>query len=204
MIKFVYKSLRIITHIIRNFLSNAITYFILLGNGVAFKTFQSYSLPYIMVARKGKLTIDYNFKMNNSLIGNPILRNTPCVLFVDNHASLKIGNNVGMSSVTIICHKSIEIGNNVILGRNTLIYDSDSHSLKMKERNSENDLSKRNDKPVVIENNVFIGAHSLILKGVTIGENSIIGAGSVVTKSIPANQIWAGNPAKFIKNIEQE
>ena len=55
--------------------------------------------------------------------------------------------------------------------------------------------------PVVIENNVFIGAHCIILKGVSIGENSIIGAGSVVTKNVPANQIWAGNPAKFIRKI---
>jgi acetyltransferase-like isoleucine patch superfamily enzyme len=55
----------------------------------------------------------------------------------------------------------------------------------------------------VICDNVFIGAHSIVLKGVTIGENSIIGSGSVVTKSIPANQIWAGNPAKIIRNISE-
>ena len=54
---------------------------------------------------------------------------------------------------------------------------------------------------VKIKNNVFIGAKYIILKGVTIGENSVVGAGSVVTKSIPANQIWAGNPAKFIRNL---
>ena len=59
----------------------------------------------------------------------------------------------------------------------------------------------RIEKPVIIENSVFIGAQSIILKGVTIGKNSIIGAGSVVTKNVPANQIWAGNPARFIKNI---
>lgn len=56
--------------------------------------------------------------------------------------------------------------------------------------------------PVVIKDGVFIGAHCIILKGVTIGEKSIIGAGSVVTKSIPDGEIWAGNPAKFIRRIE--
>ena len=54
-------------------------------------------------------------------------------------------------------------------------------------------------KKVSIGNHVFIGAHSTILKGVTIGKNSIIGACSLVAKNIPANEIWAGNPAKFIK-----
>ena len=81
------------------------------------------------------------------------------------------------------------------------VYDTDFHSLDPAVRNSENDLKERVEKPVLIKNNAFIGAHSIILKGVTIGENSIIGAGSVVTKSVPDNQIWAGNPAKFIRNI---
>lgn len=52
-----------------------------------------------------------------------------------------------------------------------------------------------------IRDNEFIGAFTIILKGVTVGENSVIGAGSVVTKSVPDNQIWAGNPAKFIRAL---
>lgn len=56
--------------------------------------------------------------------------------------------------------------------------------------------------PVVIKNGVFIGANSIILKGVTIGEKAIVGAGSVVTRSIPDGEIWAGNPAKFIRKIK--
>ena len=56
--------------------------------------------------------------------------------------------------------------------------------------------------PVIIKDGAFIGAHSIILKGVIIGEKSIVGAGSVVTKSIPDGEIWAGNPAKFIRKIE--
>ena len=55
--------------------------------------------------------------------------------------------------------------------------------------------------PVVIGDDVFVGAKCIILKGVTIGKGAIIGAGSVVTKNIPARQIWAGNPAKFIREI---
>ena len=58
--------------------------------------------------------------------------------------------------------------------------------------------------PVVIKHDAFIGAGSIILPGVTIGANSIVGAGSVVTKNIPDNQIWGGNPAKYIKDVPYE
>lgn len=53
----------------------------------------------------------------------------------------------------------------------------------------------------MIGDNVLIGAHSIILKGVTIGNNAVVAAGSVVSRSIPANELWGGNPAKFIKKI---
>ena len=81
------------------------------------------------------------------------------------------------------------------------MYTSDFHSLDPIIRaGSEDQANKKCARPVVLCDNVFIGAHSIILKGVTIGENSIVAAGSVVTKSIPANPIWGGNPAKKIKD----
>ena len=58
-------------------------------------------------------------------------------------------------------------------------------------------------KPVEIREGAFVGAHCIILKGVTIGKEAIVGAGSVVTKSIPDGEIWGGNPAKFIRKIEK-
>ena len=57
-------------------------------------------------------------------------------------------------------------------------------------------------KPIIIEDDVFIGARCLVLKGVTIGRGAMVGAGSVVTKNIPPCEIWAGNPAKYIKSIK--
>lgn len=194
-----------ICYISRKF--NHITSFLLTwvqlkANTVNFNSFKSNGIPYIMIARGGKCTIGNNFAMNNGIKGNPIGSYRKCTLFVDRNAILTIGNHVGISQTALICHKSITIGNYVKIGGGVCIYDTDFHSLDPEIRKSKDDLKQRIEKPVVIKDNAFIGAHSIILKGVTIGENSIIGAGSVVTKSVPDNQIWAGNPAKFIRNIE--
>ena len=179
------------------------TYFILKGNGINFKNFKSNGVPFISVSKKGKCEIGFDFKMNNGLKGNPIGRPQPCTLVVDNNAFLKIGNNVGMSSTAIVCHSKIEIGNNVKIGGGACIYDTDFHALYAEKRlNNKTDRLNKIDKPILISNNVFIGAHSTILKGVTIGENSIVGACSVVSKNIPPNEVWAGNPIKFIKKLE--
>lgn len=86
------------------------------------------------------------------------------------------------------------------MGAGVSVFDTDFHSLDPNVRKSSEDMKHKAKAPVVIHDNVFISAHS-ILKGVTIGKNSIIGAGSVVAKSILGNQIWAGNPAKYIRNV---
>ena len=197
----IYKSFRKIAIFITGEGNRLYTKFLLIGNNVVYKSFHVNGIPYIMVACGGKFSIGKNFTMNNGIKGNPIGCYERCTFFVDRGAVLTIGDNVGMSQSALICHKSITIGNNVKIGGGVCIYDTDFHSLDPVIRRSSEDLKNRAEKPVVIGNDVFIGAKSIILKGVTIGENSVIGAGSVVTKSVPANQIWAGNPAKFIKNI---
>lgn len=178
-----------------------LTKIVFIGNNVKYSSFRTNGIPYVMIARGGKCNIGKNFAMNNGIKGNPIGSYRRCTLFVDRNAELIIGDNVGISQTALICHKSIRIGNHVKIGGGVCIYDTDFHSLNPDIRKSKDDTKNRIEKPILIKDNVFIGAHSIILKGVTIGENSIIGAGSVVTKSIPDNQIWAGNPAKFIRNV---
>lgn len=110
----------------------------------------------------------------------------------------------GISNTAIVCHNKIIIGKNVFIGGDCKIYDTDFHSINFNKRISEVD-DDINTAPIHIKNGSFIGAGTIILKGVTIGERSIIGAGSVVTKDIPDNEIWAGNRVKFIKiNLENE
>ena len=172
------------------------------GNGVRVSSCRSNGVPYIMVARGAKgMSIGKNFAMNNGISHNPIGMPQPCTFFVDRGCSITIGNNVGISQTALIAHADITIGDNVKIGGGTCVYTSDFHSLNSELRRTGEDLKNRKSAPVTIEHDVFIGARCIILKGVTIGENSIVGAGSVVTKSIPANEIWAGNPAKFIRKI---
>ena len=140
--------------------------------------------------------------MNNGVKGNPIGCYERCTLFVDRGATLTIGDNVGMSQAALVAMADITIGNDVKIGGGVQVFTSDFHSLDSNIRASAEDMKHRKNAPVRIGNGAFIGARSIILKGVEIGENSIIGAGSVVTKSVPANEIWAGNPARFIRKAE--
>jgi acetyltransferase-like isoleucine patch superfamily enzyme len=110
-------------------------------------------------------------------------RQQHCYFIVGSNAKLSIGDNVGLSCTAIVCHKSVVIKDNVRIGGGVVIYDTDFHSLNLEERiTSPEKIENIKTAEVVIENGVFIGAHSIILKGVTIGENAIVGAGSVVTK----------------------
>lgn len=181
-------------------LDKPITYIILKGNNVSFSSFNTSGTPLLQVTLGGELSIGTHFSMNNRATANPIGRTQKCSFAVGKKGKLIIGNNVGMSSSSIVCQEHIQIGNNVKIGGNVVIYDTDFHSLNAADRGTRtSDLENTQNSPVEIGNNVFIGAHSTILKGVKIGNNAMVGACSVVTKSIPDNEVWAGNPAKFIR-----
>lgn len=120
---------------------------------------------------------------------------------MENGASLNIGNNVGMSSTRMWIHDSVTIGDNVKIGACVLIMDTDAHPIDYLKRRSGGLGTK--SAPIVIEDDVWIGAHSIILKGVRIGARSVIGAGSVVTKSIPQDCVAVGNPCRIIKRVSQ-
>lgn len=137
--------------------------------------------------------------ISTSYFSEPGVNHPVVIRLLNENAQLTIGDNVGISGGGISVATEIKIGKNVMLGANTFITDTDFHPIAPENRR----FSRKNvkSKKVIIEDNVFIGMESIILKGVTIGENSIIGAGSIVSKNIPPNQIWGGNPAKFIKNL---
>ena len=145
------------------------------------------------------IVIGNNVLINSGKVNNPIGGDTRTILFAKGNGKIRIGDNCGISSSTLFACDSIIIGDSVLLGGSVKIYDTDFHWLDYDRRMSEAGGVSR---PVLIRDGAFIGAHSIILKGVTIGEKSIVGAGSVVTKNIPDGEIWAGNPAKFIRKID--
>ena len=147
---------------------------------------------------KDGITIGDDVSINSSRSSNPIGGDTKTILFAKDLGKIRIGNNCGLSNVTIFATESVTIGDNVLLGGNSKIYDTDFHWIDLNKRLSEKGGAS---KPIEIKNGAFVGAHSIILKGVTIGVGSVVGAGSVVTKSVPDGEIWAGNPARFIRKI---
>jgi acetyltransferase-like isoleucine patch superfamily enzyme len=114
----------------------------------------------------------------------------PIEIFAAKNASIRIGNNVDINQgVTISAQKQIDIGNYTMIGDQSSIYDTDWHGI-------DGNLPKVD--PVVIGHHVWICAKVIVLKGVTIGDYSIIGAGSVITRNVAPNTKVAGCPAKFI------
>lgn len=126
--------------------------------------------------------------------GNKLGLNHRCILSTTQNANLTIGNNCRFSGTSIRCFESIKIGNNVRMGANTLIVDGDGH---------QDDPRAGINKPIVIEDNVWLGGNVVVKKGVTIGRNSVIGMNSVVTKSIPANCIAIGNPCVMVREFDE-
>ena len=158
---------------------------------------------------EGKVVIGDNFTFVTSGYLNPLCRNIKGAIYTASDSSIvRIGNNVGMSSTCLWAHKGITIGDNVNIGADCIIMDNDAHPHDYIKRR--NDYMNRVGwdayvdeipfAPVVIDDDVWIGSRCQILKGVHIGARSIIAAGSVVTKDIPADCVAAGVPACPIKN----
>ena len=157
----------------------------------------------IFIRNKGRVLFGKGVRINSGLRHNPIGGDSRTIIIVHEGGQLKIGDGVGISNSCIVCRDSVEIAKNVYIGGSSKIYDNDFHSLKLEYRLQQPDPDIR-VKAVNISEGAFIGAFSIILKGSNIGSESVIGAGSVVSGYIPPEEIWAGNPAKWISNLKDK
>lgn len=171
-------------------------------NGIRWgENWHHFGIPIIQKHRQSKMIFGSGFSLRSTTRSNPLGANHPVILCTwQAGAKLEIGDNFGMTGGALVVAEHIKIGNNVAIGANTTIIDTDFHPLDPKTRKTSPQLAAT--APIIIEDDVFIGMNTLILKGVTVGHSSVVGAGSVVTKNVPCCVIVGGNPAEVIRELK--
>ena len=165
-----------------------------IGTHLAVKGF-----PVVDISAGAGLTIGNNVVLNSQNLDYHVNMFAPVKLFADReNAVIKIGNNTRIHGSCIHAYELIEIGNNCLIAANCQIFDGNGHDLSFD--NLENRIkTKGSSKPIHIGDNVWLGTGVIILPGVTIGNGSVVAAGSVVRNNIPAMVVAAGNPAVIIR-----
>ena len=152
-----------------------------------------------VVINNGSIVFGAGVTINSGTLSNPVGGSGRTVITVLKGATLKIGKESGISNSEIYARERISIGERVMIGGGCKIFDTDFHPVEPGLRRDPR--QRPASAPVVIGDDVFVGAFSMILKGVTIGKGSVVGAGSVVTKDIPEAEVWAGVPARRLYGI---
>lgn len=175
------------------------------GKGLLLK-----GVPVIFNKKGAELTLGNNVTVKSSFMSNLVgLYSRTVIVTRAPGAYIRIGDNVGMSGVTIYARKGIEIGDNTAIGGNTKILDNDFHPIEAETRNKLLADKKGGDsdlipsKPIKIGRNCFIGCNAIILKGTELGDGCVVGAGAVVSGKFEAGSVIAGNPARVIRKMEK-
>lgn len=154
--------------------------------------------PMVSVASESSILLSDGVRVISAERANPLGCMQPSVLrTMAPGAKLILGPAVGISATVICAGKEISIGENTIVGSGAMLLDNDFHE-RRPDGTWADDYTRR-ARPIRIGKSVFIGARAIILKGVEIGDNAVIGAGAVVTTSVPASTFYGGNPARPIQ-----
>lgn len=202
LVHFIYYAIWLLLFKLKNFICTYVLHLKLIANNVTYGTSLKAvnGVPLIYIHNKAfKCRLGNNVTLRSCL---DVCWNSKINIIVKRNAALIIGDNTGISGSLIYCSESIEIGNNVMIGGGCRIFDTDFHPISVAKRLDPKTINEGKSAPIYIEDNVFIGTNCIIGKGVRIGKGSVLAAGSVVVKSISANEIWGGNPAKFIRKID--
>lgn len=148
------------------------------------------------IINKGTIVIGNNVSIN-SFPNGEMFKVGFFAYFKD--SEIRIGDRCNLNGTIIFCRKKIHIGDYCMFGAGVVVSDNSSHNASIDPIIRR--TGKINEAPVIIEDNVWVGRRSIIMKGVTIGRNSIITPASVVIKDVLPNSLYGGNPAKFIKTL---
>jgi acetyltransferase-like isoleucine patch superfamily enzyme len=160
--------------------------------------------PHVELHPGSSVSLGQNVRLVSKNFATVLGVNHPVVLrTLSAGARIEIGDRVGISGGTVCAARLVAIGDDTMLGANVTIADTDFHSLYPAYRSGHSHPTI-GVAEVRIGKRVLIGTNSIVLKGVTIGDNSVIGAGSVVTTSIPENCIAAGNPCRLLRELTPE
>jgi len=166
-----------------------------------------YGTPRVRLVAGSRLIIEDNVVLCGSWRANTLEARGPCILQTTQPgAVIRIGPDTGITSATISAAQSVTIGSRVLIGAGALITDSDHHHVEStvggQPRRFAGFPTPKDADAVEIGDDVFVGARSLILKGVRVGHGSVIGAGSVVVSDVPSNVVVAGNPARVVRELQ--
>jgi acetyltransferase-like isoleucine patch superfamily enzyme len=171
-------------------------------HGIAWgQQWRIFGLPIIQRHRQSTICLGDYLELRSWYVSNPLAPNHP-VLFATRSAgaSITVGQGCGFTGTVIVAAENITIGDRVIVGANAVITDSDFHPIDPDLRRV--DALNAAHAPVLIGDDVFIGMCAIILKGVTIGCGSTVGAGSIVVQDVPPRTVVAGNPARVIRELK--
>lgn len=144
------------------------------------------------------MTISNYIKLSQKNGGNSVNYN-PEPRYFNVNFEPKIGKSVSLVNTLLDCNAQITIGDYVSFGHDCMVLTGYHDMTKIRA----NRQCSSPVKPVTIKDGAWIASGVIILPGITVGENAVVGAGSVVTKDIPDNEFWAGNPCKFIRRIDE-
>ena len=165
------------------------------------KRWRILGMPIIQRHRSSEIILGDGLSIRSWPRTNPLVPHHPVVFATRKPgAIIRVGDNCGFSGTTFVADERIELGNRVQIGSNASLVDTDFHPLTPEER--ARDFNAGAAAPIEVNDKVFIGMDSLILKGVTIGQGSVVGAGSVVSQDVPPRTVVVGNPATVVRELD--
>jgi acetyltransferase-like isoleucine patch superfamily enzyme len=165
-------------------------------------------LPYFKIPKNGRVEFGHNVVLNSDFAKTNTALTYRCKFVTGYYGKITVGENTMFNGVCVVAYEAVEIGGNCQIASSTMIADTNFHPVDPVQRELQVTgqdfyFSSVKNAKIKIGNNVWIGWNCTILKGVEIGDNSIVAAGSVVNSgSYPANAIIAGNPAKVVKFLD--